>query len=396
VNTMDERILRRRLHEELGAVEPPPAPVDAVTRRGRSIRARRRSTVVAASATLAAALAIAMSLPGASRPQPVAPTRHKVTLNVPDPRAPGGVFASGTANGRPWRLAVQNIAGPRPSCLPAVMLNGHDGNPIFGRPRAHSPVPNAAFLPDVPGEPGIGFFFAQVGPVVTTLSALLKDGTRLAAHPVTVPRCGQQLRLVGFAYPASGLKAISVYLDDRYVRLSDQPVFVYRPPSAIFSPRSYLPGVTPAGIWVGITGTHGVAASGVIASGKADSRSWRLSMTLGPAGQCYTGSATGGGPPDQAEECVPIEPFPDGVDLTSVPFPAAPQLAGYAGLVSPRTAYLMASLSDGTIRRLVPVDIGGRKYFGLAIGHGTTLVGLTVHDAAGHPFGIATSVSAVK
>ncbi len=35
-----------------------------------------------------------------------------------EPTADANVFASGTADGTPWRLAVRNIAGPAPECSP--------------------------------------------------------------------------------------------------------------------------------------------------------------------------------------------------------------------------------------------------------------------------------------
>jgi hypothetical protein len=56
----------------------------------------------------------------------------------------------------------------------------------------------------------------------------------------------------------------------------------------------------------------------------------------------------------------------------------------------------MARLSDGRTKRLVPTDIGGRKYLGLALGNAVTVAGLTVYDARGHAFGTATSAFAVK
>ena len=47
------------------------------------------------------------------------------------PVAPGGVIARGTADGHPWRLAVQDIADPGYSCLPAITINGTDADPVY-------------------------------------------------------------------------------------------------------------------------------------------------------------------------------------------------------------------------------------------------------------------------
>src|SRR5215472_17828535 len=110
-------MIRRRLHAEIGSVDISPAPVISATRRGRAIRARRRA-LAGGAAALAVAAVLAARFIAASGPAP-----YPVTLNAPNPNAPGGVFASGTADGKPWRLAVRNIAADPGTrlCLPAVM-----------------------------------------------------------------------------------------------------------------------------------------------------------------------------------------------------------------------------------------------------------------------------------
>ena len=87
--SMSDDRLRRRLHEEFGALEISPAPVLRVTGRGRGVRARRRA--LAAFTVILAALAVV----AAARFDQAA-TGPTVTLNAPNPAAPGGVFASGT------------------------------------------------------------------------------------------------------------------------------------------------------------------------------------------------------------------------------------------------------------------------------------------------------------
>ncbi|MGP7997582.1 MAG: hypothetical protein ACLPKI_09700 [Streptosporangiaceae bacterium] len=41
-------------------------------------------------------------------------------------------------------------------------------------------------------------------------------------------------------------------------------------------------------------------------------------------------------------------------------------MLGYAGLASPRAAYLVAGLSDGSSLRVRPAEVGGRRYIALA------------------------------
>jgi hypothetical protein len=81
-----------------------------------------------------------------------------------------------------------------------------------------------------------------------------------------------------------------------------------------------------------------------------------------------------------------------------VPFPAATPMpiTGYAGLVGPRTAYVIVSFADGATRRLTPELLGGRSYVALAIPHGARLIRLISYDAAGHPLASTTSVPPAK
>jgi hypothetical protein len=404
VKSTEERVLRQRLREETSQIENGPAPVDAILRRGRAIRARRRGAAVSSVAVLAVAAAVTASMqafgtPG--NPAPVSgpghPAGHAVTLNAADPRAPGGVFASGTAGGSPWRLAVRNIAGPAPWCLPAVMLNSRDGDILY-YPPGHAPlISNTAFLTDPGstdpggtdpgGQPGTGYAFAEVGSGVTRLAVTLRDGTRLIVRPVTVRLCGQRFHLAGFGYPAAGIAQLAAYLGNR-------ATFSYHPPGTLFGPRASAPGAFAGpGLWYN-TKSGGSAANGPIGSGQTGGVRWRLSMSLGSAGQCYTGSASRPGLHGSAEECLPVQAPPAGAALSWVPFPAtaATGLTGYAGLVSPRTGYVIAHLSDGTTRKLAPIDMGGRKYFGLAVGQGIRLARVTMYDAAGRAFASTTAI----
>ena len=103
---------------------------------------------------------------------------------------PGGVFASGIADGHAWRLAVQNIADPGYRCIPAITINGTDADPV-------SPAPeNGANVALGPAAPGLGFAFIQLP---ADVERLVLDGQEsLPATMATV--CGQRYRIVGFAY----------------------------------------------------------------------------------------------------------------------------------------------------------------------------------------------------
>ena len=388
MNSTEKQVLRQVLREETSQIENGPAPVDAILRRGRAIRARRRGAAVSCVAVLAVAVAVTASMqafgtPG--KPAPVAlpghPAGHAVTLNVPDPRAPGGVFAAGITDGRPWRLAARNVAGPADGCLPAVMVNGRNGDLLDIRAGAGLVVGNWAFWNDASGQPRTGTAFAELGSRVTGLAVTLRDGTKLAVRPVSVTLCGQQFRLAGFGYPASGVRTIAAYR-------GDQATVTYPPPRGTFSPASPLPAYT----WDN-TAAASNAASGLIGAGTVRGTPWRLRVTLGGDGECFDVALGPDGGPGSASICRPIGMPPAGVSLITLPYSTSGGvLLWYMGTVSARTAYLRADLSDGTRSRLLPVLVAGRKYFALATAGKITARRLTLYDAAGHAFAAATAI----
>lgn len=408
-----ERELRARLHGELTRVRPPAPPVDAVLTRGRALRARRRRRAGAGLAVLAAAaVGVALTAPGAP-PSHRAPT---VTLNVPDPRAPGGVFASGTAAGRPWRLAARDIADPGPDCLPAVLLDGHDGDLLAaGRTGPVPPITNVAFLTQAPARPGAAFVFVQLRPDVTRVTARLGSGRTLVVRPVTVTRCGEPFRLAGFASGPRGVRVITAYA--RTGGRED-----YTPPPGTFGQPILPPGRVSAGLWSNSGAGTRVDAAGRIGSGRIGRLSWTVSVTLGGEGQCYLGASHGkvaatrgagapgwstrttsipatGAPQPPATavtrssvECQPPQAPPRHAGLSWLPIDVLTghQIAGFAGTLSSRTSYLVATMADGSTRRLTPAVVAGRKYFALVVRPGARAVRLTLYDGTGHRFATTT------
>jgi hypothetical protein len=378
VNRDDEHAVRQRLHAELGSVEISPAPIISLTRRGRAIRVRRRALV--GGATLAAAAVLAVPFITAPGPAP-----NPVKVNVPNPHAPGGVFASGTADGKPWQLAVRNIAAD-PWCLPAVMLNGRDGNVLFRTAREDPSVGHPSFLRDIPGLPGIGAMVTQVTPGVTRLAATFPGGRKLAVHPVRVAACGQSVYLAGFLFadPQDGVSQLATYsrhgLAERLFltdRATGRSVFA----------------AAPAGIWANLDKSPGnIAASQAnrpIGTGKADGRTWHINTGLGLFGQCYAATLRGGG---HSRQCAPVAAPPRTIAVTYVPIPyARSHLAGYAGPVSPRTASIVAEFSSGLPRTYRPVDVAGRKYVAIVAPPDNVLDRVSLFDSAGHEFGSAVA-----
>ena len=366
--------LRQRVRRLLEVVEPPVAPVDAIIRRGRGIRLRRAGAVIGG-VTLAGIVAAATVL----RPPAPAPQEPPFRVTVPASgiAGPGGVFASGTAGGHAWRLAVQNIADPGYRCLPAITVNGTDADPV-------SPDSgNYAAMAPGPAAPGLGFAFIQL-PADT--DRIVLDGQEsLPATTATI--CGQRYRLVGFAYrlthrpritpvsPASGRPAVYKL-----------PLISTGPPATAYTPPTY-------GVWASVGSNSAVLTGGVLASGQ--NQDWLIQLAFGSDGNCYEFTAPSALNPDSTV-CAPVS-TPDGPEaITALPL-AYPRGArngptGYAVQVSPATAHLKATLSDRSTQLVTPRVVDGRKYAAFAIGASLRLERLTWLNAAGKVIASTTAL----
>ena len=145
------------------------------------------------------------------------------------------------------------------------------------------------------------------------------------------------------------------------------------------------------GVWQQLWRSQDAVASGVVASGRLDGTRWRISVQLGAAGDCFLGATFDGHAATQATYCLPISVPPAGPGtlqrflIQQHTASGSAGLTGYAGLVSPRTAYLVARLSDGRPLRIRPAQVGGRQYLAVALPAGLTLTEVTGYDRAGRP-----------
>ena len=379
MNPNDDQRLRQRLHEEFGALEISPAPVLRVTARGRGVRARRRALAAGTAILTALAVVAAAHLNGRAAAPPV-------TLNQPNPAAPGGVFASGTADGKPWALAVRNIAAAPGTrwCLPAVMFNGHSGDVLFKVTRGTPDFGNPAVLAYVPGFRGLSAIFTQLAPGQTRLVGTSPGGRTITARAVQVRACGITFNLAGFAFAQRhGPTEIATYGrfglgDGLVVNTGSASVSMFAP--------------TSPGVWSNLDKTQAhIAASQAehpIGAGTTGTQIWHIRASLGLYGQCYTATLrTPGHGRGQSSECVPVAAPPRTAALSVVPVAGAQTvLPGYAGLVNPRTAYVIASVNDGTTRRVVPARVAGRAYIALVVPPGCQVTSLSLFDSSGHVF----------
>ena len=371
----DEQAIRQRLHAEFGSLEISPAPVIAVTQRGKAIRSRRRAV---AGGFAAVAVVAVLAVRAAQGPAPATVTNH-----APRPGAPGGVFASGTADGKPWRMAVRNIAADPGTrwCLPAVMFNGRNGDVLF---RAGNGVPsfgNPALLRDIPGFPGVSAMFTEVAPQVTRLTAIRPGGGQLSVRPVWVTLCGQRFHLAGFAFTRT-TRAISVL--SSYTKPGPDEDLVLE------SQGKSLFGTASAGVWANLDKSRAdIAASwayNVIGTGTIAGQRWRLDTALGLFGQCYAaklwGFRHGRYGRGQSSECVPVAAPPRTIALSWVSIPGATtNLTGYAGPVNPRAKELVASFDNGTATVVHPVSVTGRAYVAFVVPPGCQVTQLSLRFA---------------
>jgi Sigma-70 region 2 len=363
-------------------VEVPVAPVDAIIRRGRAIRLRRAGVAAGGLGLAGIIAAVLLTLPAA----PPA-TARPAPLPASETAGPGGVFARGVADGHAWRLAVQNIADPGYRCIPAITANGTDADPV-------SPAAgNYADMAPGPAAPGIGFAFLQLPAGV---QQVILDGQE-SLPATTAAACGLRYRVVGFAYRSAHPPQITVIGRPGWPKLrattggtpANWPPVYQLPP--IGSPVTDILSQGD-GMWTNVGPTAADTAQGVVASGPT----WSITLLLDAGGDCYDFSAPVSFGSPQMGSCGPIS-TPDGPEtIIALPLsypPGADNAAtGYAVQVSPATAHLRATASDGSTQLVTPRVVGGRRYAAFAVGASLRLTRLTWLDAAGREIASTTAL----
>jgi hypothetical protein len=365
--------LRRALQDTLQAVPPPPVPLQAIVRRGRGIRLRRAGAAAAALglAAIVAVTSVALRV----GPSTAAPPTVSAGQVVPD-----GVIAHGTAHGHPWRLAAANIADPGYTCLPAIILNGTDADPVYPDPAT------AAVVALGPALPGVGFAFVQVPADVSGI--VVNHDTNVPA--VTVAACGLRYHVAGFAYSlAKPLKVTVANPPADWPPAFTMPVVSIQPPSTHTTPES-------PGLWINIGSASAEADSGSLATGSLpDGQEWFIKLQFGTGGDCYEFYASSSRGSDQMGYCGPVS-TPDGPEtIMALPlgFPdPGTGATGYAVQVSPGTDGLAAILSNGSTAPVTFCVVAGRKYATFIVSNPLRLVKLTWFDAQGRATASTTAV----
>ncbi len=365
----EDRELRRRVDDMLRAVAPSIVPLEAIVRRGNGIRLRRAGAAVVGVGLVGVIAVTTLTLHAG---------RHAVSpaTNATGPAVPGGVIARGTAAGHAWRLAVRDIADPGYRCLPAIVLNGTDADPVYPDPGSGAAVALG------PALPGIAFGVIQLP---AGISAIMING-RQQVPAVIVTACGYRYHVVGFAYSLARAPRITVANPPSgWPADFVLPSLATRPPATAVTPQS-------AGMWVSTGPVPGEAASGLLASGHISERAWSIRVTSGTGGDCYELSASSSLGRAQLGSCGPVS-TPDGPEtIMALPIGFPGDATGYAVQVSPGTARLKAFLSNGSAELATPRVVDGRRYAAFIVPNPLRLSRLTWLSAAGRVIASTTAL----
>ena len=358
----DERELTDRLDQAFEAIGPRPAPVDQAMRKGRVIRARRRIAVVTGAAVVVAGVAVPLLLQQvATQPTLNRTAHHDATVHPAGPHAPAGLIASGTVDGRRWRVSADRpgTAGARRGSQCFTALSLQDCSPVTAPDRSH-PV---AFASVSNGASQASY--GTVSAAVSYLTVRLADGTVLTLRPVSVygtrfvayavPRPATISRIT--AYSARGELASAVPFDD-----PDGPAIV--------------------GLWQRPGQAGQRRATHLIGSGAAGGHVWSVTAYVGPWGDCL--KVSGRGPTGSG--CTPLSPAQGTFLLGSVS--GSPEVV--YGSASADVERMVITLAHGGVIRAPAVRAGSQKFFAFALGRGQHAVSWQAYDAAGLQTGSAT------
>lgn len=366
----DEQDLRARLGTALDELTPSPIPFNAVVRQGRAVMFRRRMTATAAGlAVVAAATLVPSLLHALNRSAPVA-TGYHVTVSRPGPGSARGLIASGLVNRARWQLTAIYYARQQLLCI--ASLPG-DGDCTGGSPL---PTGRSGALASLFGAPneiarfsdgrriGVQMLYGAVRRDVSYLRVELSNGQTLLLHPVRVLG-SRYASYVALAVPfAAAVRDVIVYSATRELGHA-----------VPFSADGYMNIVR----WLR-PGQPALPAPAVrsLGSGSTGGVSWSVRAYLGPWGICFESAAVA-------------------MDICNARLDALKpgQLVEYRDSAhdghislsivqaSPQVSYLTVTRVNGSALRLVPVLVGGHKYWVLPSDDHDHDVTWAAYDAAG-------------
>ncbi|NUR60121.1 MAG: hypothetical protein HOV87_15880 [Catenulispora sp.] len=349
---------------ELGRFEPGAIPFDAVMRRGKGIRLRRR-LVGAGALALAACLVVLAPVAlrgggGAGGPVSVEAgsartgVAHTVQLSPPtyDPRS--RIDFSGGVDGRRWSY---KLGGP---C-------GDPGNRCMDLVGLVLPPVSLLLEPTRDGNVGIS---AEFGRETTRAVLTLTDGEQITLTGITAITTEPVAIVTDYFELPSGVDVANIaayggWPDGLIAQADPRPL------------RSDVPTVVP---WYRPDGKRlSLEAPKVrLAEGGSGESAWTLDVEVGSWTNYFVYTDRSGSHTQERAAGLRIGSFagatiPNGVSAVY-------------GLVSGNVRRVDVTFSDGSVTHVVPVVSGDRVYAGAVAPPGRTVVSVAQFDAAGQPF----------
>ncbi len=354
MSIQNERELRDRLAGLLDGVEPHPAPVASVVRRGKGIRMRRWISVAAGAAVIVAGAALLPGLFQQSRIAPAQRTQYRVTVHPAGKHASASLIAYGTVNGRKWRATATGSAKSV-----AVRLCGGSYITLT----APGPIGSTGVTAFSGLNNGTGTDWCMASEVsrgVSMISMALDNGATVELQPVSY----RGLALIAFALPPHArILRLTAYEGGRVVAYA----IPFNGPSwptveAWLRPGQQAPAVATARL------PRALAGPG----------RWAASVAAGPWGTCLVILVVHG----SDSSCGPSQPQHQLVSLASGSGDG-PTIVGTRADV----AYVVLTMKNGSTVKVTVARVAGTGYFAIGAIRQPALLRWTAFSAAGRDLG---------
>ena len=360
MSIQDERILRDRLTGLLDEVEPRPAPVGAVVKTGKAMRARRKLAVAGGLAAIVAAAAVVPGLLRQPALRPLAHERFQVSVHPPGKGDRSDLIAYGTVNGRNWRAIA---VGPRRVLTVNVSGFPRMGGPLSKALSATASIGITAFNGVGDGDTGrhaAQAMVSEVSPGITLITMQLANGTVLNLHPVIF----EKTPLIAVVLP-HGLRVVRADAYSRTGEVAYAIPFYYRGDNTFetwLRPSQPRPPVVNASLPIALDG-----------NGR-----WTASVHIGPWGECvvildHSGLDQGCGPTWPTRQLADFDMGLGGGPLV--------------GVTRPDVAFFELTMAGGGKVRVSTVHIGDTGYYAVTPQANPKVISWAAYDQGGHRLG---------
>lgn len=379
--TNDERDLHERLDRALETIVPRQAPVDDTIRRGATIRRRRRRAGAAAATVACAGLVAGLVVLASARPSETTSSSAsqasgRPAVTTPGPNASFGVIASGSVDGKSWRLDAR-APGTHGTSQDQEIV-GVSG-PAFGDAGMYETVPVLRAPSAVPVSfSGISSTEAQAqyGAVrgdVSYVKVRLSDGSALTVRPVNL----FGVRVVGFLVPASQKITEAIAYSKGGGQIAAAVPF--NDPGGMAYFGNWQPDQ-----WVGQQGSHPIGSGTVTLPEPMGRTPWSAMAYTGPWGVCVKGSFSR----ISQVGCVTDTTLPG----TRLLFSTIGAWQVNCGIAAPAVTRIVVHRPDGSTVTVRPVAAGGHKFFAFQTGRGPHALSWTAYDGSGAVVAVGAGV----